>query len=67
MINRELTPIQVARLFDVSPQTVRRWERRGFLAPRRRLPDSKIRRYDYDEVMSALALWREAVDKGEAA
>lgn len=50
MIARELTPIQVARIFSVSPQTVRRWEAAGVLAPCRRLPGSNSRRYDPAEV-----------------
>lgn len=41
----ELTPAQVAKEFDVSPATVRRWEAAGVLAPSRRLPGSKHRRY----------------------
>jgi DNA-binding transcriptional MerR regulator len=41
----EMTPVEVAREFDVSPATVRRWEEKGILAPSRRLPGSKHRRY----------------------
>lgn len=41
----EMTPSEVAREFDVSPATVRRWELSGILAPSRRLPGSKHRRY----------------------
>lgn len=41
----EMTPVEVARVFDVSPATVRRWEKAGILAPSRRLPGSKHRRY----------------------
>jgi hypothetical protein len=41
----EMTPVEVAREFDVSPATVRRWEAAGVLAPSRRLPGSKHRRY----------------------
>ena len=41
----EMTPAEVAREFEVSPATVRRWEAAGILAPTRRLPGSKHRRY----------------------
>ncbi|MEV5819370.1 helix-turn-helix domain-containing protein [Micromonospora haikouensis] len=41
----ELTPSEVAAEFNVSPATVRRWEKAGVLAPTRRLPGSKHRRY----------------------
>jgi excisionase family DNA binding protein len=41
----ELTPAEVAREFNVSPATVRRWEESGVLAPTRRLPGSGHRRY----------------------
>ncbi len=41
----ELTPLEVAREFRVSPATVRRWEAAGILKPSRRLPGSKHRRY----------------------
>lgn len=45
----ELTPAQVAREFAVSPATIRRWEGRGILLPRR-LPISGHRRYDPADV-----------------
>jgi DNA-binding transcriptional MerR regulator len=45
MSKDEMTPVEVAREFDVSPATVRRWEAAGILAPSRRLPGSKHRRY----------------------
>lgn len=41
----ELTPTEVAREFNVSPATVRRWEASGVLSPTRRLPGSGHRRY----------------------
>ncbi len=41
----ELTPAQVAKELKVSPATVRRWEKAGVLAPSRRLPGSRHRRY----------------------
>lgn len=41
----ELTPSQVAKEFNVSPATVRRWEKAGVLTPSRRLPGSRHRRY----------------------
>lgn len=41
----ELTPGEVAQEFNVSPATIRRWEAAGILAPSRRLPGSRHRRY----------------------
>lgn len=52
----ELSPSQVAKEMSVSPSTVRRWEQTGVLAPVRRLPGSKYRRYsraDVDALKSA--------------
>lgn len=46
----ELTPTEVAREFNVSPATVRRWELAGILAPSRRLPGSRHRRYSRTSV-----------------
>jgi len=46
----ELTPTEVAREFNVSPATVRRWEKSGILVPSRRLPGSKHRRYSRSAV-----------------
>lgn len=46
----ELTPQQVADLLGVSPSTVRRYEAKGILAPARRLPGSKYRRYNRADV-----------------
>lgn len=46
----ELTPSEVAREFNVSPATVRRWENSGVLAPSRRLPGSRHRRYSRDAI-----------------
>jgi excisionase family DNA binding protein len=45
MDRTELTPVEVAREFNVHPSTVRRWEAAGVLTPTRRLPGSKHRRY----------------------
>lgn len=41
----EMTPAQVARELGVSPSTVRRYEKRGIIAPARRLPGSRYRKY----------------------
>jgi excisionase family DNA binding protein len=46
----ELTPTEVAREFNVSPATVRRWEKSGVLPPTRRLPGSGHRRYSRADV-----------------
>lgn len=46
----ELTPSQVAKEFNVSPATVRRWEKAGVLTPSRRLPGSRHRRYSRTSV-----------------
>lgn len=64
MTPRELSPIQVARILGVSAQTVRRWEDKEILVPRRRLPGSGSRRYDFNEVM---ALSREMMGQTEKA
>lgn len=45
----ELTPAQVAKRLGVSPSTVRRYEERGFLIPRR-MPGSRWRRYSDEAV-----------------
>lgn len=45
MTDTELTPVEVAREFNVHPSTVRRWEAAGILTPTRRLPGSRHRRY----------------------
>jgi MerR-like DNA binding protein len=49
----ELTPAEVARELGVSPSTVRRYEERGILAPARRLPRSRYRRYARADVETA--------------
>lgn len=59
----ELTPVEVAREFKVSPATVRRWEERGLLAKARRLPGSKHRRYSRESVD---ALKRKLSEEGDA-
>lgn len=46
----EFTPAEVAREFNVSPATVRRWEEKGILSPTRRLPGSGHRRYSHEAV-----------------
>lgn len=46
----ELTPQDVAREFNVSTSTVRRWDKRGLLKPTRTLPGSKHRRYSREDV-----------------
>ncbi len=46
----ELTPAEVAGEFNVSPATVRRWEKSGILAPTRRMPRSGHRRYSRADV-----------------
>lgn len=46
----EMSPVQVAREFNVSAATVRRWEEAGILAPSRRLPGSGYRRYNPADV-----------------
>ncbi len=43
--DEELGPSEVAKEFNVSPATVRRWEKAGILTPTRRLPGSRYRRY----------------------
>jgi hypothetical protein len=50
MPSDELTPADVAREFDVSAATVRRWETRGILKPTRKLPGSKHRRYSRADI-----------------
>jgi excisionase family DNA binding protein len=47
---QELTPGEVAREFKVSPSTVRRWGKRGWLPPTRLLPGSRYRRYSREAV-----------------
>jgi MerR-like DNA binding protein len=46
----EMTPAQVAQELGVSPSTVRRYEKRGIIAPARRLPGSRYRRYSRADV-----------------
>ncbi len=46
----ELSPSAVAREFNVSPSTVRRWEDSKVLIPTRRLPGSNFRRYSRESV-----------------
>ncbi len=58
----ELTPAEVAREFNVSPATVRRWEASGVLKPTRRLPNSRHRRYSRATVD---ALRRQLAEGGE--
>lgn len=58
----ELTPLEVAREFKVSPATVRRWEESGVLAPTRRLPGSGHRRYSREAVN---ALKRKLAPEGD--
>lgn len=50
MASEELTPADVAKELDVSPSTVRRWEKSGVLPPTRRLPGSRHRRYSREAV-----------------
>jgi DNA-binding transcriptional MerR regulator len=66
MANSELTPVEVAREFRVSPSTVRRWEAAGVLTPDRRLPGSKHRRYSRAAV-DALKKQQESADVSRAA
>jgi DNA-binding transcriptional MerR regulator len=60
----ELTPTEVAREFNVSPATVRRWEEGGILAPSRRLPGSRHRRYSRTSVEALKAKLDEEQPKG---
>jgi hypothetical protein len=50
MASDELTPSDVAREFNVSPTTVRRWDKRGWLKPTHLLPGSRHRRYSRADV-----------------
>lgn len=57
----ELTPAEAAEILGVSASTVRRYEDRSLLAPSRRLPGSRHRRYrraDVDEL-------KRKIDAGE--
>lgn len=63
MTNTELTPVEVAREFNVHPSTVRRWEAAGILKPARRLPGSQHRRYSREAVDGLKA----ALEQGAAA
>jgi hypothetical protein len=49
----EMTPAQAALELGVSPSTIRRYEERGILAPARRLPGSRYRRYARADVERA--------------
>lgn len=55
----EMTPTEVAREFNVSPSTVRRWENNGLLVPTRRLPGSRHRRYSRQAVEALKATLEE--------
>jgi len=48
--DKELTPAQVAKEFQVSPSMVRRWGQKGWLPPTRRLIGSGYRRYSRVDV-----------------
>ena len=60
MTNTELTPVEVAREFNVHPSTVRRWEAAGILTPARRLPGSQHRRYSRKAVAALKETLRDA-------
>lgn len=49
----EMSPSEVAKELMVSAATVKRFEKRGILAPSRRLPGSKYRRYSRADVRQA--------------
>lgn len=57
----ELTPAEVAKEFNVSPATVRRWGARGWLKPTRRLPGSTYRRYSRADIDA----FKERMEAGE--
>lgn len=61
MASEELRPSDVAREFKVSPTTVRRWGKRGWLTPTRTLPGSKYRRYSREDVEA----FRKRLEAGE--
>lgn len=56
----EMLPAQAAEILGVSPSTVRRFESKGWLKPKRRLP-SGHRRYSRDDVVEL----KRKIDEGE--
>lgn len=65
MTGDELTPKDVAREFNVSTSTVRRWDRPGWLRPTRILPGSRHRRYSRQDVDAFRKLYDEGLLDGE--
>lgn len=57
----ELSPAEAGEILGVSASTVRRYEIRGLLAPSRRLPGSRHRRYKRAEVQEL----KRKIDEGE--